>query len=60
MADEGIAYASAAARAGSEVMHQHLPGHAHGVLTSAGKIETGRRVLAQAAQFMARLLGTDT
>lgn len=60
LADEGIAYASAAARSGSEVVHVHLPGHAHGVLTSAGKMETGRRVLAQAAQFMARLLGTDT
>lgn len=59
LADEGIAYASAAARAGTEVVHRHLPGHAHGVLTSAGKIATGRQVLAQAAQFIARRLGTD-
>ncbi|MBA1204790.1 alpha/beta hydrolase [Pseudomonas capeferrum] len=56
LADEGIAYAGAAARAGTHVEHVHLPAHAHGLLTSAGKIETGRRVLAQAAQFAARAL----
>ncbi|WP_047604794.1 alpha/beta hydrolase [Pseudomonas putida] len=59
LADEGIAYASAAARAGTEVEHQHLPRHAHGVLTSAGKIATGHRILTQAARFIARKLGTD-
>ncbi|WP_408600668.1 alpha/beta hydrolase [Pseudomonas sp. PLMAX] len=58
LADEGIAYASAAARAGSEVVHHHLPGHTHGVLTSAGKIETGRQLLEQAAEFIARKLNT--
>lgn len=60
LSDEGIAYASAAARAGTEVLHLHLPGHAHGVLTSAGKIATGRQVLAQAAQFIVRKLATDS
>ena len=53
LADEGIAYAAAAARAGTVVVHHHLPRHAHGVLTSAGKIETGRRLLTEAAQFIA-------
>ncbi|WP_249674630.1 alpha/beta hydrolase [Pseudomonas abieticivorans] len=52
LADEGIAYAGAAASAGTAVVHHHLPRHAHGVLTSAGKIETGRRLLAEAAQFI--------
>jgi acetyl esterase len=53
LADEGIAYAATAARAGTAVVHHHLPRHAHGVLTSAGKIETGRRLLTQAAEFIA-------
>ncbi|GLK91132.1 alpha/beta hydrolase [Pseudomonas turukhanskensis] len=53
LADEGIAYAAAAAGAGTVVMHHHLPRHAHGVLTSAGKIETGRTLLTQAAHFIA-------
>ncbi|WP_296254292.1 MULTISPECIES: alpha/beta hydrolase [unclassified Pseudomonas] len=53
LADEGIAYAAAAARAGTAVVHHHLPRHAHGLLTSAGKIETGRRLLTQAADFIA-------
>lgn len=53
LADEGIAYASAAARAGTAVVHHHLPRHAHGLLTSAGKIASGRRLLTQAAQFIA-------
>ena len=60
LVDEGIAYASAAARAGTEVVHHHLPGHAHGVLTSAGKIKSGRRVLADAAHFIVRQLDADT
>lgn len=53
LADEGIAYAAAAARAGTRVIHHHLPRHAHGLLTSAGKIATGRKLLTQAAQFIA-------
>ncbi|MFK3972983.1 alpha/beta hydrolase fold domain-containing protein [Pseudomonas sp. NPDC087358] len=54
LADEGIAYAAAAARAGTAVVHQHLPRHAHGLLTSAGKIETGRLLITRAAQFIAQ------
>lgn len=53
LADEGIAYAATAATAGTAVVHHHLPRHAHGVLTSAGKIETGRRLLTRAAEFIA-------
>jgi acetyl esterase len=53
LADEGIAYAAAAAKAGTAVLHHHLPRHAHGLLTSAGKIETGRRMLDEAAKFVA-------
>lgn len=53
LADEGIAYAAAAAQAGTAVVHHHLPRHAHGLLTSAGKIDTGRRLLAEAARFIA-------
>jgi acetyl esterase len=56
LADEGIAYAATAARAGTHVEHVHLPAHAHGLLTSAGTIATGQRVLTQAAQFVARIL----
>ncbi|MGI4840875.1 MAG: alpha/beta hydrolase [Janthinobacterium lividum] len=53
LADEGIAYAAAAASAGTAVVHHHLPRHAHGVMTSAGKIESGQRLLAEAARFIA-------
>lgn len=56
LADEGIAYAATAARAGTHVEHVHLPAHAHGLLTSAGKIATGQRVLTQAARFAAQIL----
>ncbi|WP_213878939.1 alpha/beta hydrolase [Pseudomonas sp. dw_358] len=56
LADEGIAYASAAAQAGTAVLHRHLPRHAHGVLTSAGKVDTGRQVLAEAARFIVEVL----
>lgn len=59
LADEGIAYAGAAARAGTAVVHHHLPRHAHGVLTSAGKIETGRRMLTEAARFIATKINTQ-
>lgn len=58
LADEGIAYAGAAARAGTAVVHHHLPRHAHGVLTSAGKIETGHRMLTEAARFIATKINT--
>jgi len=52
LADEGIAYAGELARAGTAVEHHHLPRHAHGLVTSAGKIGTGLRVLDRAAHFI--------
>lgn len=56
LADEGIAYAGALASAGIAVEHHHLPGYAHGLVTSAGLIPTGRELLHRAAAFARRLL----
>ena len=55
LADEGIAYAAKAARAGTRVIHHHLPNHMHGIFTSAGKVETGRTMLEVAARFVRAL-----
>lgn len=52
LADEGIAYAAALARAGASVTHQHLSGYSHGLFTSAGKIREGEVQLAAAAAFI--------
>lgn len=52
LADEGIAYGSALARAGNRVEHHHLPSHAHGLFTSAGRIRTGRKLVARMAAFL--------
>ncbi|HEX3678417.1 MAG TPA: alpha/beta hydrolase [Galbitalea sp.] len=52
LGDEGIAYAAHLARHGATVEHHHLPHHAHGIFTSAGKIETGRLMLQRAADFI--------
>jgi acetyl esterase len=52
LSDEGIAYAGAAARGGTQVEHHHLPRHAHGLFTSAGKIQTGRELLQLASNFV--------
>lgn len=52
LSDEGIAYAAAAARGGTRVEHHHLPRHAHGLFTSAGKIQTGRKLLQLASSFV--------
>lgn len=57
LSDEGIAYAGAIARSGGRVEHLHLPHHAHGLFTAAGKIETGRAVLDRAARFLAESCG---
>jgi acetyl esterase len=54
LGDEGIAYAGHLARHGAAVEHHHLPHHAHGIFTSAGKIRTGRRMLETAAEFIRR------
>ncbi|MBR8275427.1 alpha/beta hydrolase [Burkholderia cenocepacia] len=52
LCDEGVAYASCAARAGSEVEHHHLPGHHHGIVTAARNIATARYLLERAASFV--------
>ncbi|RYF40828.1 MAG: hypothetical protein EOO27_47155 [Comamonadaceae bacterium] len=56
LADEGIAYAAALAAAGTAVEHHHLPCHGHGLITSAGRIETGRRILDRVAAFIRETL----
>jgi len=55
LCDEGVAYASCAARAGSEVEHHHLPAHHHGIVTAARHIATARYLLERAAAFVRRL-----
>ncbi|MBA4022701.1 MAG: alpha/beta hydrolase [Gordonia sp.] len=52
LADEGIGYAAALARSGTEVQSVHLAGFAHGLFTSAGIIPRAERVLQQAADFV--------
>ncbi|WP_175913997.1 alpha/beta hydrolase [Burkholderia metallica] len=59
LCDEGIAYASCAARAGSTVEHHHLPAHHHGIVTAARAIPTARYLLDRAAFFVRRLAGKD-
>lgn len=56
LGEEGIAYASYLARHGTRVEHHHLPGHAHGVFTSAGRIATGRALLDRAVDFVSALV----
>lgn len=58
LCDEGIAYASCAARAGSNVEHHHLPGHHHGIVTAARNIAAARYLLERAASFVRRLAET--
>ncbi len=52
LVDEGAAYAAALARAGTEVLYQHLPGYAHGLFTSSGRIARGEQTLDQVAAFI--------
>jgi acetyl esterase len=52
LADEGITYAALLAAAGTAVEHHHLPHHAHGLVTSAGLIATGRYILDRATRFI--------
>ena len=56
LADEGVAYAARAIAAGARVEHHHLPAHAHGIITSAGRIDTGRVMLIRAAAFLRETL----
>lgn len=52
LSDEGIAYASFAAQSGVRVEHHHLPNHAHGLFTSAGKVGTGHRFVTRLSDFL--------
>jgi acetyl esterase len=52
LADEGIAYAGALARSGTEVQSVHLAGFAHGLFTSAGILPRAEQVLQQAGDFV--------
>lgn len=56
LGEEGIAYASYLARQGTRVEHYHLPSHAHGIFTSAGRIATGRALLDRAVGFVSALV----
>lgn len=55
LGEEGIAYAAFLARHRTRVEHHHLPDHAHGVFTSAGRIATGRTLLERAVDFVSAL-----
>ncbi|OWJ77264.1 alpha/beta hydrolase [Haematobacter genomosp. 1] len=57
LAEEGVAYAGRLALHGAEVEHHHLPRHAHGLFTAAGKVATGRRLAEAAGIFLADRLG---
>ncbi|GAA3313346.1 alpha/beta hydrolase [Arthrobacter ramosus] len=52
LADEGANFAAAMARAGTEVRYQHLIGYAHGLLTSAGRINRGEQTVDEIAGFI--------
>ncbi|WP_284991023.1 alpha/beta hydrolase [Arthrobacter sp. efr-133-TYG-120] len=54
LADEGANFAAAMARAGTEVHYQHLPGYAHGLLTSAGRVQRGEQKVDEIAAFIRR------
>lgn len=56
LAEEGVAYAGRLALHGAEVEHHHLPRHAHGLFTAAGKVVTGRRLADAAGAFLAARL----
>ncbi|UZX02838.1 alpha/beta hydrolase [Arthrobacter sp. CDRTa11] len=52
LVDEGANYAAALAQAGTEVQYQHLPGYAHGLFTSAGRIPRGEQTVDHVAAFI--------
>lgn len=52
LVDEGADYAAALAQAGTEVLYRHLPGYAHGLLTSAGRIQRGAKTVDDIAGFI--------
>lgn len=55
LADDGIRYAAALAAAGVGVRHEHLAGYAHGLVTSAGRLAEGARLLDRAGAFIAQM-----
>lgn len=56
LAEEGLEYARLLAERGTHVELTHLPGNAHGIFTSAGKIRAGEAQLVRAAEFITRML----
>ena len=52
LADEGARYAAKLAAAGTAVEYLHLPGHSHGLFTSAGVLATAREVLNRVSAFI--------
>lgn len=52
LADDARLYAERLKGAGTILEYYHLPQHAHGLLTSAGKIATGAAMLARLGQFL--------
>ncbi|MET3934770.1 acetyl esterase [Arthrobacter sp. OAP107] len=52
LVDEGAGFAGAMARAGTEVLYRHLPGYAHGLFTSAGRIPQGEKAINDIAGFI--------
>ena len=56
LCDEIIAYAGLLARTGTEVEHLHLPRHAHGIFTTAGKVAAGGKLVARACAFIEQRL----
>lgn len=50
---EAVEYARVIALNGTHVELLHLPNHAHGLFTSAGKIAMGAKILERSAQFIA-------
>ncbi|SJM59916.1 alpha/beta hydrolase [Gulosibacter sp. 10] len=54
LGDEAVEYARHLATLGTHVELIHLPHHAHGLFTSAGRIRTGEQQLEQAAAFILR------
>ncbi len=59
LADEALEYARLLALGGTHVELVHLPDHAHGLFSSAGKVHTGGVMLEQAADFILRMVAAE-
>ncbi|KAB1640814.1 alpha/beta hydrolase [Gulosibacter chungangensis] len=59
LADEALEYARLLALGGTEVELVHLPDHAHGLFSSAGKVRTGELMLERAAEFILRTVAAS-